>query len=181
MSHDTAPDMRAFPSAGHDHAACRAALLEAAQDKLAAEGARLTAQRRAVLEAMLEDHRPQGAYELMERIDWRGRRPAPAAIYRALDFLVAHGLAHRIESRNAYLACTRVPAPHRPVILLCTGCGRAGELDDRGPSRTAARAAARAGFTAHRVTIEIEGLCADCAAPARGAAGMAPARREPAR
>lgn len=129
----------------------------------------MTAQRRAVLEAMLDDHRPQGAYDLLERIDWRGRRPAPAAIYRALDFLVAHGLAHKIESMNAYMACERMREAHRPVILICEACGQVAELADPAPGRSIARAAAKAGFTPHRITLEVAGLCAPCSETQRSA------------
>ncbi len=38
-----------------------------------------------------------------------GPRPAPITIYRALDFLMDNGLVHRIESRNAFLACALQP------------------------------------------------------------------------
>ena len=151
-----------FPAPTHDHAACRREAMAAAESHLAAQGGRLTEQRRAVLEAMLADHRPLGAYELMERIDWRGRRPAPAAIYRALDFLVAHGLAHKIESINAYMACEAMREPHRPVILICEACGQVAEMTEPALGRSVSRAVSKTGFTPHRMTLEVSGLCAPC-------------------
>ena len=66
----------AFPSTTHDHARCRSEALAQAEAMLARKKARLTPDRRAVLEVLLDDHQAQGAYDIMERIDWRGRRPA---------------------------------------------------------------------------------------------------------
>ena len=57
-----------------------------------------------------------------------GPRPAPITIYRALDFLTAQGLVHRIESRNAFLACINNHAADAPVVfLICEHCGAVGE------------------------------------------------------
>ncbi len=53
------------------------------------------------------------AYDVIDRLardgDAResGKRLAPISVYRALDFLVANNFAHRIESKNAYVACDR--------------------------------------------------------------------------
>ena len=44
----------------------------------------------------LRDHRAAGR---------QNGRPAPITVYRALDFLRENGLVHRIESRNAFVAC----------------------------------------------------------------------------
>ena len=61
--------------------------------------------RRQVLQALLSSHRPLGAYEVIDELAKSMPRPAPITVYRALDFLMENGLVHRIESRNAYLAC----------------------------------------------------------------------------
>jgi Fur family zinc uptake transcriptional regulator len=59
-----------------------------------------------VLEALIDAGRALGAYDLIDRIAAKsGKRVAPITIYRALDFLVENDLVHRIESRNAFLAC----------------------------------------------------------------------------
>ena len=71
----------------------------------AKRGERLTPMRRHVLEVLAASHKPLGAYEIIDLVAARGPRPAPITIYRALDFLTAQGLVHRIESRNAFLAC----------------------------------------------------------------------------
>lgn len=68
--------------------------------------ARLTSQRRDVLSCVARSHAAVGAYEVIDRMADHGPRPAPITVYRALDFLAAHGLIHKIESRNAYVACS---------------------------------------------------------------------------
>jgi len=152
----------AFPDDTHDHAECRHRALLNAEETLARKKARLTPDRKAVLEALLDDHRAQGAYDLMERIDWRGRRPAPTVIYRALDFLVSHGLAHKIESLNAFMACPQAGQNHRPMIMICSDCAQVAEFDAPAIGRSISKAAAAKGFVPRETTVEVTGLCAAC-------------------
>ena len=57
-----------------------------------------------------------------------GGRPAPITIYSALDFLRNNGLVHRIESRNAFVACVNNHATGDLVVfLICEHCGAVGE------------------------------------------------------
>ena len=60
--------------------------------------------------ALLASHKPLGAYEIMDCVGPNGSRPAPITIYRALDFLREQGFVHRIESRNAFVACVHTHA-----------------------------------------------------------------------
>src|SRR6202158_2631430 len=94
-----------FPAPDHDHARCTADTIGHAEALCAERGQRLTPMRRQVLEVLATSHNPLGAYEIMDRLAGTGPRPAPITVYRALDFLMENGLVHRIESRNAYLAC----------------------------------------------------------------------------
>ena len=152
-----------FPAAGHDHRACADEALARADE---ACGAQLTDNRRAVLRLLLQSHRPLGAYELVKRFDWGGRRPAPAQIYRALRFLESLGLAHRIASRNAYLACYAAPGECAQAFLVCERCGAVAECAG-GALEQAARALARAArFEFRASAVEISGRCPDCAAAA---------------
>jgi len=168
-----------FPSNPHDHGACVAQALAAAEAECARRGARLTEVRRRVLELVWTSHQPVGAYALLETLAGEGFPAAPPTVYRALDFLLAHNLVHRIERLGAYVGCIRPGgAPHAGQFLLCAGCGAAAELDDPAIDRTVAECAARLGFTVRRQTIEIEGLCPACAAiPAPPAPAADPGNR----
>lgn len=159
----TSGTAKAFPNTTHNHDACREDALMQAEQMLAKQKARLTPDRRAVLEVLLEDHRAQGAYEIMDRIDWRGRRPAPTVIYRALDFLVNHGLAHKIESLNAFMACPKAGHTHKPMIMICTACAQVAEFASPAVSRAIAKMARDHDFQPAETTVEITGLCSGCA------------------
>jgi Fur family zinc uptake transcriptional regulator len=152
-----------FPAPDHDHDLCSSDALEHAQALCAARGQRLTPIRRQVLEALLAHHRPLGAYEIIDRLAAAGGRPAPITIYRALDFLRENGLVHRIESRNAFVACIRDHAGADPVVfLICEHCGVVGEAASAAIGETLKAASRAAGFTPKTPVIEITGTCTHC-------------------
>jgi Fur family zinc uptake transcriptional regulator len=155
--------MAPFPARTHNHEACKRRSLKAAENLCRAKGARLTTTRRRVLELILDRHQPIGAYDLIDRLaEDDGRRPAPPTVYRALDFLIAIGLVHRVESRNAYFGCPDPSRPHAGSILLCRQCGWAVEAGDESLVHSLAENAARLGFAVERSSVEIHGLCPDC-------------------
>jgi Fur family zinc uptake transcriptional regulator len=154
-----------FPSPDHDHGRCSADAMAHAEALCAARGQRLTPIRRQVLETLAASHRTLGAYEIMDRMAAQGPRPAPITVYRALDFLLDNGLVHRIESRNAFLAC--IGDHHKSetgttVFLICERCGAVGEASSAAVAETLATAARAAGFTPKARVIEVTGICAHC-------------------
>lgn len=153
----------------HDHGHCAEDAIARAEAVSAAEGLRFTDQRRRVLAALAQSHVPASAYDVIDRLARDGARPAPISVYRALDFLVEHGFAHRIESRNAYIACSRGETGHdHPdpggsiVFLLCDQCGAAAEAGAAGLTAALDTVSREAGFTPRAAVIEIRGLCARC-------------------
>src|SRR6516162_9862953 len=151
-----------FPAPDHDHGRCTSAAIAHAEMLCAARAQRLTPMRRHVLEALLGSHRPLGAYEIIGRLAGHGR-PAPITVYRALDFLRDNGLVHRIESRNAFVACVHNHETAEPVVfLICERCGAVGEAASMAVAATLSSAARAAGFTPKSPVIEIGGICAHC-------------------
>jgi Fur family zinc uptake transcriptional regulator len=146
----------------HDHAACVARSVDAARDLCAARGLRLTDTRRRVLEILLESHAALGAYDVLRRLTAEGAGPQPPVAYRALDFLVTNGLAHRIERLNAYVACDRPGVAHEPAFLICRDCRAVAEAADEAVARRLDEAAGAAGFAIDRATVEAEGRCPRC-------------------
>jgi Fur family transcriptional regulator, zinc uptake regulator len=156
--------LEAFPGPEHDHDHCSAQALAHAETLCAEREARLTPLRRQVLQALADSHQPLGAYEVMDRLAG-GPRRAPITVYRALEFLLDNGLAHRIESRNAFVACINNHETGAPVVfLICERCGAVGEAPSAEVTRTLAAAAKRAGFTPKAPVIEITGVCSHCGA-----------------
>ncbi len=140
----------------HDHAACRREALAAAEAACGARGERLTPVRRRTLEILLETHAALGAYEVLERLRAEGFGAQPPVAYRALRFLVDHGLAHRVEGLQAFVACARPGGPHDPAFLVCRRCRRVAEepLPEAPPPS--------GGFAVERRVVEAQGLCPDC-------------------
>jgi len=145
----------------HNH---HGSALQRAERLCAERGERLTPMRARVLEILSDSQQPLGAYDLIEHISRSGdRRPAPITVYRALDFLLGQGLVHRIESRNAFVACDHAHS-HADVVvfLLCEKCGAAAEASGDAIGGRLAELAAQAGFSARGQFVEIAGECAAC-------------------
>jgi Fur family zinc uptake transcriptional regulator len=153
----------AFPKPDHDHSRCVADTLLRAEETCEETGRRLTPLRRRVLEELAESHAPVGAYDIVERLKKAGDSTPAMSVYRALDFLVTEGLAHRIESRNAFLACNRGHDSEEVVVfLLCERCSTVAEVTSGDVGRGLSRAAGAVGFEAHAPVLEIKGLCDNC-------------------
>ncbi len=153
-----------FPAPDHDHGRCANAAIAHAEELCAARAQRLTPMRRHVLEALLASHRPLGAYEIIERLAENGR-PAPITVYRALDFLRDNGLVHRIESRNAFVACVHNHAGADLVVfLICERCGAVGEAPGGAVAEALKASSRAAGFAPKSPVIEIAGICSHCRA-----------------
>jgi Fur family zinc uptake transcriptional regulator len=154
---------QSFPKHDHDHRRCVADTLMRAEVTCEGSGRRLTPLRRRVLEELAESHAPVGAYEVVDRLKKAGDSTPAMSVYRALDFLVGEGLAHRIESRNAFLACNRGHDPDEVVVfLLCEECSLVAEMSSSDVGRGLAKAAANVGFEPHAPMLEIKGLCEQC-------------------
>ena len=152
----------AHEAAGLDGEALAAALAEA-ERRCVAAGERLTTPRRRVLELLLEAGQPVKAYDLMADVGPPGETAKPPTVYRALEFLARTGLAHRIESLNAYMACRVGSNAHAAGFLICDCCGAAREIQPMTPTEVQ-RAAEDAGYVLAGITVEAHGLCANCAA-----------------
>src|ERR1700748_2852969 len=110
----------AFPTPHHHHTRGAADAITHAEQVCRDRAQKFTPIRRQVLQALLSSHRPLGAYEVIDELAKSMPRPAPITVYRALDFLMENGLVHRIESRNAVLACAHDhDAAAMAGVLIC--------------------------------------------------------------
>ena len=148
--------------AQHDHSTCMSDALTAANARCAADGLRFTPVRRKVLEILLQDHRALGAYTILDRLREDGFGSQPPVAYRALDFLVTNGLAHRIERLNAFIACAHTNHFHTPAFMICRLCDAVAEALSSGTRGALRDAAGATGFRIERTVIEAEGICPSC-------------------
>ena len=153
------PDPTFLP---HDHAHCAGDVLARAEARVAMAGLRLTPVRRRVLQILLEAHRALGAYDVLQRLAAEGFGNQPPVAYRALDFLVEHGFAHRIRRLNAFMACMHPGEDHSPAFLICRLCDAVAEAPAFPVRAALDRAAAGLGFVIERSNVEALGLCPAC-------------------
>jgi Fur family transcriptional regulator, zinc uptake regulator len=147
----------------HDHAHCTADLIARAERTCERRGSKLTGQRREILSSVAQSHSAVGAYDIIERMAEHGPRPAPITVYRALDFLLAHGLVHKIESRNAFVACSHSHEGQPAALLICETCGTVAELDAPEIFERIAQKAKAQKFSPAHTVIEMSGTCGSCA------------------
>ncbi len=134
-----------------------------AQARCAAQGAQLTEQRALVLELLLERGGSAKAYDLLA--DMRELNPgvAPMTVYRALDFLVEQGIAHKVAATSSFVVCKHGSHPHNdPVFLVCGQCGETTEWDNPALGDQVEKALASLGMHAHGMEINVD--CARCSA-----------------
>ena len=149
--------------APHDHRSCIKDGARAAEDYCASSGLRFTPHRRRVLEILLAEHRALGAYDILEILRSEGQTAQPPVAYRALDFLVEHGFAHKVERLNAFIACAHPGEAHAPAFLICRACKSVAEAPSAALIADLSGTAAQAGFAVETTTVEAVGLCPNCA------------------
>ncbi len=155
--------MQSQPDHDHDHDACIADALDAAETICAERNARLTPNRRRVLELIWDSHGVVSAYDILAELQKEDPSAKPPTVYRALDFLMGLGLVHRIESNNGFTRC-EAPLRHRVCqFLICDGCGLVEELHSRPLFDNLAAQATALGFQPEYQTVEVHGRCARCA------------------
>ncbi|KAF0804836.1 FUR family transcriptional regulator [Alcanivorax xiamenensis] len=141
--------------------------LRIAEQRCAEQGLRLTPQRRQVMALLLEQDGPRSAYDLLDALQSQHHPGAkPPTIYRALDFLVTAGLAHRLASTNRYLACGHLACEHGhdgTLFLVCDRCGAVREAPMEGRFKQALNnSLAQQDFVVGMQPVEIHGRCRQC-------------------
>jgi Fur family zinc uptake transcriptional regulator len=148
----------------HSHPASAEAALALADEYCRERGEKLTPIRRKVLELLLNSGRATKAYSLLD--DMRQIHPgsAPPTVYRALDFLLAAGLVHRIESINAFTVCHDLTQCQHGMLVVCQQCGSVAELHQPKLREALIAQVEHAGYRLAGEEIELKGLCAACQA-----------------
>ncbi|GGB42867.1 transcriptional repressor [Roseibium aquae] len=128
----------------------------------------LTKNQSLVFSALNRADGPLTAYAILDELRAEGFR-APLQVYRALERLQAYGLVHRLESLNAFVACSHPQCAHQEsaAFAICEKCGQVAEFSP-GRATDALKAwATQTGFALTNTTIELRGMCRLCSgAPA---------------
>ena len=136
--------------------------LDAAAHWCAAQGYKLTAQRREVLALLLSHGQAIKAYPLLTQLQQQRATAAPTTVYRALNFLVTVGLVHHLEASSRFIACQHQHKPHQALLLICQCCNRVDELDSALWPQQLQQYTLPLGFSPKPQDIEIYGTCYQC-------------------
>ena len=105
---------------------------------------------------------PLSAYEVLDKMRGKGA-VTPPTVYRCLDKLIRKGLAHRLESLNAYVACKHPHHHEMAAFAICEACGAVTEFSDPQISDRLLHWSGNHAFRPKTMTVEVRGLCEACA------------------
>ena len=146
----------------HDHQQCIKTAIKDAEAICAQRGSRFTEIRRKVLTLVWQSHKAIKAYDILAALSDDNNKAKPPTVYRALDFLMAQGLVHKIESLNAYIGCLSPDIDHAGQFMICDSCENITEISCKALSAHFEETAKNEGFVINRQTVELHGLCKDC-------------------
>ena len=123
----------------------------------------MTPIRHVLLEHLWDHDTPAKAYDMIEVLRQKGiGSPKPPTVYRAIDFLEAQGLVHKVHALNAYVPCHH-PGMHKACqLLICDACGDAREFCDAELSALIPAKAKDLGFHPRASVVEVFGMCQRC-------------------
>lgn len=126
----------------------------------------LTTHRKLILEILIENNRAMTAYELLDILQQRSTTAKPPTVYRGVEYLIEHGLIHRIESLNRYILCPHFTQPtHSAILFICDNCSSIIEKHSDIIERNIRKKAKNEGFGVTRSVIELRGRCQTCENP----------------
>ena len=124
----------------------------------------LTKNQSMVMKVLSKASGPLSAYTILDQLRSKGLR-APLQVYRALDKLVEYGMAHRLESMNAFVACRHPDGESETMVAfaICESCGEVTEITNDKFDSQLHKLAGGAGFNVKKSTVELFGQCEACA------------------
>ena len=116
-----------------------------------------------VLEIIERAKEPLKAYSILFNVQKKGIN-APQQIYRALDKLIEIGKIHKIESKNAFVACKNAncEVSKATAFSICESCEKVEELNDLKLSKYLSSYSDKNGMKYKKYNLEFFGLCKNC-------------------
>jgi len=106
---------------------------------------------------------PLKAYSILFNVQKKGIK-APLQVYRALDKLVEIGKIHKVESRNAFIACksSSCEISKATAFSICTKCENVSEINNPKLSKYLSNFEDDTGMKYNKYNVEFFGLCRKC-------------------
>ena len=116
-----------------------------------------------VLDIIEKAKGPLKAYSILFNVQKKGIN-APQQIYRALDKLIEIGKIHKIESRNAFIACqnSSCQVSKATAFSICESCENVSEISNSKLSKYLSNFSDSSGMKYSKYNLEFFGLCKKC-------------------
>lgn len=145
-----------------NHNQCIKTALDEATRICTQNNLRFTQLRQDVFLIILQSHQSCKAYDILNTLQKQDPSAKPATVYRSLDFLLEHGLIHKIHSLNSYVTCSHPLKHARCSFLICHQCGQVEECCDEGVFEKIQKIGSKNNFTIQQTAVEIAGTCSSC-------------------
>lgn len=124
---------------------------------------RMSRQRREVLDNLASDKAFRSAQEIHSSLEQEGSSVGLATVYRNLQLLERLGDVDATRSEAGEMLYRICEAEQHHHHLICKSCGRTEEVELDGLEAAMRQLAADRGYTLTSHTVELSGLCPDCA------------------
>ena len=123
----------------------------------------LTKNQQIVLDLVEKSSEPLKAYSILFNVQKKGIK-APLQVYRALDKLVEIVKIHKIESRNAFIACqdSSCQISKATAFSICESCEKVTEINNSKLSKYLNSFQDNSGMKYNKYNLEFFGLCKKC-------------------
>ncbi len=132
------------------------------QERLTQAGFRVTRQRRAVYDKLIDSDRHPTAEQVFASVKDQLPKISLATVYKALDSLVASGLVQKVVTEGSARYEARCDEHYHAC---CVVCGWVRDINADPEMQKRLRSLSPAGFRTERAVIEFRGVCDECAAP----------------
>ena len=123
----------------------------------------LSKNQQVVLDIIEKAKEPLKAYSILFNVQKKGIK-APQQIYRALDKLIEIGKIHKVESRNAFVACknSNCEISTATAFSICENCEKVTEINNFNLSKYLTNFEDDTGMKYKKYNLEFFGLCKKC-------------------
>ena len=123
----------------------------------------LSKNQKIILEYIQKNKKPVKAYSILSNVQKKGIN-APPQVYRALDKLIEMGKIHKIESKNAFVACRSADCEisKATAFSICESCEMVDEISDTKLSKYLSGFNHKKGMKFKRFNLEFFGICKKC-------------------
>ena len=123
----------------------------------------LSKNQKIIFDIIHKSSEPLKAYTILFNVQKKGIK-APPQVYRALDKLVEIGKIHKIESKNAFVACRNSDCEisKATAFSICESCEVVDEISDVKLSKYLSSYNHKKGMKFKRFNLEFFGLCQKC-------------------